>query len=143
MVSDDQYQQVLADYEVRKAAKAQAKADMKLVSVKASSTVEKGAIRLSWQVNINQPADVVDSLDGQGVTTPSTQIVPDGYELWKSSSSKTSGYTLLRDTTGFKFKNTSNVKKGTRYYYKVRAYKKVGTTKIYSDWSNVTYRTAK
>lgn len=143
MVSDDQYQQVLADYEVRKAAKAQAKADMKLVSVKASSTVEKGAIRLSWQVNINQPADVVDSLAGQGVTSPSTQIVPDGYELWKSSSSKTSGYTLLRDTTGFKFKNTSNVKKGTRYYYKVRAYKKVGTTKIYSDWSNVTYRTAK
>ena len=69
----------------------------------------------------------------------------DGYEVWKSTS-KTSGYKLVRDTAGSgktTYKNTSGLKKGTRYYYKVRAYKLVNDEKIYTGWSNVTYKKAK
>ncbi|MGN0715972.1 MAG: fibronectin type III domain-containing protein, partial [Anaerovoracaceae bacterium] len=66
----------------------------------------------------------------------------DGYEVWKSTS-RDSGYTLSISTPKTSYKNTSGLKKGTRYYYKVRAYKQVGEKRIYSDWSNITYKISK
>ena len=41
------------------------------------------------------------------------------------------------------YKNTKSLKKGTRYYYKIRAYKVVDGKTYYSDWSNKAYRIAK
>lgn len=128
MVSDDEYSQILANYEAMKIQRAEATEQMNQLTVKASSTASKAAMNLTW----SSSSSVLD--------IDSVQI--DGYELWKSTS-KTGGYQLLKSTTGKKFKNTSNIKKGTRYYYKVRAYREIGGQKIYSPWSNVTYKIAK
>ncbi len=128
MVSDDEYSQILVNYEAMKVQRAEATEQMNQLTVKASSTASKGAMNLTW----SSSSSVLD--------IDSVQI--DGYELWKSTS-KSSGYQLLKSTTGKKFKNTSNIKKGTRYYYKVRAYREIGGQKIYSPWSNVTYKIAK
>ena len=43
-----------------------------------------------------------------------------GYEVWRSTS-KTTGYKLVKTTTALSFTNTS-LKAGTRYYYKIRSY---------------------
>ncbi len=128
MVSDDEYSQILANYEAMKVQRAEATEQMNQLTVKASSTASKGAMNLTWS-----SSSAVLDID-------SVQI--DGYELWKSTS-KSSDWQLLKSTTGKKFKNTSNIKKGTRYYYKVRAYREIGGQKIYSPWSNVTYKIAK
>ncbi|MCI5534916.1 MAG: fibronectin type III domain-containing protein, partial [Firmicutes bacterium] len=128
MVSDYEYSQILANYEAMKVQRAEATEQMDQLTVKTSSTASKGAMNLTWS-----SSSAVLDID-------SVQI--DGYELWKSTS-KSSGWQLLKSTTGQKFKNTSNIKKGTRYYYKVRAYREIGGQKIYSPWSNVTYKIAK
>ncbi len=128
MVGSEEYAKVLADYEAMIAQREEASAQMAQISVKASSTAVKGAMKLSWSAS-SAALDI-------------SQIPIDGYEIWKSKS-KSSGYELLSDCSGTQFKNTSNIKKGTRYYYKVRAYREIGGQKIYTDYSNVTYKIAK
>ncbi|WP_176526045.1 InlB B-repeat-containing protein [Bacillus sp. AFS001701] len=56
-----------------------------------------------------------------------------GYELYRATKSSGS-YTLIKSTTSVQVTN-SNLKRGSTYYYKVRAYKLVGTKKVYSGWS--------
>ncbi len=128
--SDAEYQQILADYEVRIQQLRAAREELAAVSIQATSKAVKGAMKLSWTTT-------AQAADGSV-----TAYQPDGYELWKSTS-KTNGYTLLKNCSGKAFKNTSNIQKGKRYYYKVRAYKIVGEKKLYSAWSNVTYKIAK
>ena len=128
MVSDTEYAQILAEYEAMATQREEATTQLAQISVKARSTAVKGAMKLSWEVS----STVLDA--------DSVQI--DGYELWKSTA-KTDGYQLLKDSTGTQFKNTSGLKKGTRYYYKVRAYREIGGQRIYSSWSNITYKIAK
>lgn len=60
-----------------------------------------------------------------------------GYEIYRSTSSSGT-YTLLTTLTAISYINTSLVT-GTTYYYKVRAYRLVGTTKVYADFSAVKY----
>ena len=98
-------------------------ADVESLKIKASSTKGKGWIKVQWKVTGNAEA-------------------ADGYQLYKSTKAQT-GYKKCITTTKTSFKNTKNLKAGTRYYYKVRAYVVVDGTTYYSDWSNKANRIAK
>ena len=68
-----------------------------------------------------------------------------GYEIYKSTK-KNSGYKYsftTKNPANKWYKNTAGLKKGTRYYYKVRAFVEIDGQKYYSDWSNKAYRIAK
>ena len=97
--------------------------DVEALKIKASSKAGKGYITVTWKVTGNAAA-------------------ADGYQLYKSTKAH-SGYKKCITTKKTSFKNTKNLKKGTRYYYKVRAYKVVDGKTYYSDWSNKANRIAK
>jgi fibronectin type 3 domain-containing protein len=59
-----------------------------------------------------------------------------GYEVWRSTGTSTT-YTLIKSQTTVGFQNTGLVF-NTRYNYKVRAYRLVGTTKVYGSYSVIT-----
>jgi hypothetical protein len=58
-----------------------------------------------------------------------------GYEVYRAAST-TGSYTKVSTTTATSYNNTGLTTNST-YYYKVRAYKTVGTTKVYSSYSTV------
>ena len=93
------------------------------LKITARSSAKKGSITVKWSVKGNASA-------------------ADGYQVWKSTK-QSKGYKKAITTTKKSYKNTKGLKKGTRYYYKVRAYKVVDGKKVYSDWSNKAYRVAK
>lgn len=95
---------------------------VKELKITAKSTAKKGSITVTWTVKGS--ADI------------------DGFEIWKSKK-HSSGYSKAFTTKKQTYKNTKGLKKGTRYYYKVRAYKMVDGKKITSDWSNKARRIAK
>ena len=92
------------------------------LKITARSTAKKGSITVKWTVK--GEADI------------------DGYQIWKSKKAN-SGYKKAFTTTKKTYKNSKGLKKGTRYYYKVRAYKVVDGKNVYSDWSNKANRKAK
>ena len=59
-----------------------------------------------------------------------------GYQISQAASKKATKIVSTYKTTTGKSKKI-NAKKGKTFYYKVRAYKKVGNTKIYGPWSEV------
>ena len=67
-----------------------------------------------------------------------------GYKIYRSTK-KSSGYKCVKTVT--KSSTTSymnkSLKKGTKYYYKVRAYRKSGSKYAYSSYSSVRYTKAK
>lgn len=153
MVDIFQYYQVLADYEARRQQEEDAATVFEALNIKSSSALASNGINISWsasQISTNdfiKDAEISSILSQAGIDGTDTSITSylDGYEVWRSTS-KTSGYKLMKDTannTAASYKNTAGLKKGTCYYYKVRAYKLVGEKKIYSEWSNVVYRTMK
>jgi GH25 family lysozyme M1 (1,4-beta-N-acetylmuramidase)/fibronectin type 3 domain-containing protein len=58
-----------------------------------------------------------------------------GYSLYRSTS-KNGTYKLLKTTTEKSFKNTG-LTTGTIYYYKIRAYKTSGSSKVYGSYSTI------
>lgn len=58
-----------------------------------------------------------------------------GYEIYRSSS-KTKNFSKVKTTTSLHYINYG-LTKGRTYYYKVRAYKMVGTKKVYSNFTKV------
>ena len=97
-------------------------ANVKGLKITAKSTAKKGSITVKWTVKGS--ADI------------------DGYEIWKSTKAN-KGYKKAFTTTKKTYKNSKGLKKGTRYYYKVRAYKVIDGVKVTSDWSNKANRKAK
>ena len=95
---------------------------VKGLKITARSTAKKGSITVKWTVK--GEADI------------------DGYEIWKSTKAN-KGYKKAFTTTKKTYKNSKGLKKGTRYYYKVRAYKVIDGGKVTSDWSNKANRKAK
>ena len=97
--------------------------NVQTLKITASSTAAKGSITVKWTV--------------EGDATAA-----DGYQVWRSTK-HSSGYKKMFTTSKTSYKNTKGLKKGTRYYYKVRAYKVVDGKNVYSDWSNKARRIAK
>ena len=56
------------------------------------------------------------------------------YQVYRSTKSG-SGYKLVK-TTDKTYFTTTSVKKGTKYYFKVRAVKEIGGEKYYGHYSN-------
>jgi len=98
-------------------------AAVKGLKLTTKSSAKKGSITVKW-------------------TVKGDASVADGYQVWKSTK-QSKGYKKAITTTKKSYKNTKGLKKGTRYYYKVRAYKVVDGRNVYSDWSNKAYRVAK
>ena len=98
-------------------------AAVKGLKLTTKSSAKKGSITVKWSVKGDASA-------------------ADGYQVWKSTK-QSKGYKKAITTTKKSYKNTKGLKKGTRYYYKVRAYKVVDGKNVYSDWSNKAYRVAK
>ena len=104
-------------------AKAESIASVEALKITAKSTAKKGSITVKWSVAGDDSS-------------------ADGYQIWKSTK-KNSGYKKAFTKTKKTYKNTKGLKKGTRYYYKVRAYVVVEGNTYYSDWSNKAFRKAK
>ena len=103
-------------------AKAEAIAAIEGLKIKAKSSAKKGSITVKWTV----------SEEVEGVK----------YQVYKSTKAH-KGYKKSITTSKTTFKNTKNLKKGTRYFYKVRAIGEVDGATYYSDWSNKANRIAK
>lgn len=58
-----------------------------------------------------------------------------GYEVYRSTTSAGT-FSLLKSTTNLYYTHTG-LTTGNLYYYKLRAYRVVGTTKVYSGWTTV------
>ena len=83
----------------------------------------------------------IRSITVKWTVTGNTEHV-EKYQVYKSTKAQ-KGYKKSITTTKTSFKNTKNLTKGTRYYYKVRAIGVVDGVTYYSDWSNKANRIAK
>jgi len=93
------------------------------LKIVASSKAVKGKITVKWKVKGDASA-------------------ADGFQVYKSKKAQ-KDYKFMGKTKKLSMVNKKGLKKGTRYFYKVRAYKVVDGKKIYSDWSNKANRIAK
>jgi len=95
----------------------------KSLKITAASVASKGKIKVTWKVN-------------------GTIVTGVKYQVYRSTH-KTYGYKFMKTTSLKSYANTTNLKKGKVYYYKVRAYLTVDGVKYFSDWSNKAFRAAK
>ena len=72
----------------------------------------------------------------------------DNYEIFRSAKKKTNFgekawfVTKTNKTSGY-YKNGKSVKKGTRYYYKMRGVREIAGETYYTQWYNVVMRTGR
>jgi hypothetical protein len=92
-------------------------------TISAKSKVNPGSITVFWSKSVGYKVD--------------------GYQIFRSTK-KNSGYGTKPFFTTKKtnYKNTKSLTPGTRYYYKVRGYRKVNGETVYTQWSNKVSRVA-
>ena len=97
-------------------------------TIRLRSTLGNGFIRLDWEKSAGYKVDY--------------------YEVYKSTK-RYSGYgtepyfeTKQGGLTGW-YKNTKELKKGTRYYYKVRGIREIAGETVYTKWSTKAWRLVK
>lgn len=66
----------------------------------------------------------------------------DGYQIYRSTK-KDSGFIKMNSVNVRSSKDTKSLKKGTRYYYKVRGYRTIDGKTVYTNWSAVVSAVAK
>lgn len=76
--------------------------------------VSKGKIVLTWKKTVGYKTE--------------------GYQIYRYAK-KDSVYRSIGKTAARKYTNKSSLKKGTRYYYKVRGYRTVDKKTVYTKWS--------
>lgn len=84
----------------------------KITSIKAKAS--KGKISLTWKKSAGYKVD--------------------GYQIWKSAK-KTGTYKKIASVKSKSFIDGKGLKKGSRYYYKVRGYRAVDGKAVYTQWS--------
>ncbi len=135
MVSDSEYGQLLSDYEAAKEANKTVSESFGSLSLKVSSAYENKKIKLSWDLT-GSDSDSIFSTNKAAVK---------GFEIYRSAD-KNVGFAKISDIKGSSdtsFVDNGSLTKGTKYYYKVRAYAVVYGKIYYSGWSNLAVRKAK
>ena len=111
-----------------------------------SSTVGKKSGAVSAKPSLAKPKSMAATAKGSKTINVSWKKVSgaSGYEVYRSDSKKGTYKKVATTKKGstVSYKN-KKLKKGTTYYYKVRAYRTVGKKKVYSSYSSVVSAKAK
>ncbi len=111
-----------------------------------SSTVGKKSSAVSAKPSLAKPKSVAATAKGSKTVNVSWKKVSgaSGYEVYRADSKKGTykKVATIKKGSTVSYKN-KKLKKGTTYYYKVRAYRTVGKKKVYSSYSSVVSAKAK
>lgn len=103
-------------------------AGVQATKLKARSEADKGYIRIKWSKSAGYKVDY--------------------YEVYKAKSKKAlkagkTPYFKTKSGSVKSYRNSKGLKKGTRYYYRVRGVRKINGQTYYTNFSTVAYRAAK